>query len=132
MKNLFTLCLIFFGSAMFSQDISKMLQNGKWYANGGDKKIIYSKTQADKNQETVEFKEDGKITQCALTTETSLDTTGKEITTPETFLCNTVKTYEVKNGMLKIQLLKQTPNYYKIAMINGSIELTPIKGELYK
>ena len=133
MKKILTFSLVFFGLTMFSQDISKMLQANKWYVKSGDKKIVYSKTQDGKNQETVEFKEDGKITQCALTTKTLIDaTTGREVTSPETFRCNTIQSYEVKNGMLKTQLLKQIPNYYKISFMNGDIELTSIKAEDYK
>ena len=132
MKKILTFSLVFFGLSMFSQDISKMLQVNKWYVKSGDKKIIYSKKESNKNQETVEFKEDGKITQCALATETSLNASGKEVTSPETFKCNTIQSYEVKNGMLKTQLLKQTPRYYKLAMMGETIELTSTKAEEFK
>lgn len=132
MKKILTFALMFLGITVFSQDINKMLQANKWYVKSAGKKIVYSKKQDSKNQETVEFKEDGKITQCALTTETSLDASGKEITSPETFKCNTIQSYEVKNGMLKTQLLKQTPYYYKLAMTGETIELTPIKAEEFK
>src|SRR5688572_4553386 len=130
MTKILTFSLVFFELTMFSQDIKTMLQSGSWYAmeNGKTGEAIFTRKSSCKDQTTYKFKEDGRIIHCGLTTESALDANGKKITSSG-FRCDSVWTYEVKNGMLKMQLLKQKPDYYKIAFGNTSFLLNPIKEE---
>ena len=132
MKNILTFSLVFLGLTLFSQDISKMLQANKWYAKYDTKtmKMIYSKKTTVSNQESYEFRENGKIVWCGMAEESSLDAHGLEKKSTH-FICDSIRKYEVKNGMLMTQLLKQTPEYFKLAMKGETVELTPIKAEQF-
>jgi hypothetical protein len=132
MKTLLSFLALVTVFTLHAQDISKMLQNRKWYARSTKGKIVYSHKNTGKDLSTYTFRENGKVIHCGLTTESSLDANGKEITTGPAMRCDSVRHYEVKNGMLMIQLLKQTPDYYKLAMKADIIELIPIKPEDFK
>lgn len=133
MKKILTLCLVCFGTTVFSQDFGKALQSNKWYParNAKTNALVYYKKSPVKNpEEILQFKGDGKIKHCGITMESSLDATGKEKVTTG-FSCDSVEAYEIKNGMLRTQLLKQTPRFYKLAMNGENIELSAIKEEDY-
>lgn len=132
MKNLLVLCLVFCGSAIFSQDISKMLQANKWYAkyDTNTMKMIYSKKAVNGSHETFEFKENGKIFWCGTVEESSVDAIGSEKQTTN-YKCDSIRKYEVKNGILKIQILKQNTDYYKLAMKGQTVELSPASAEAF-
>jgi hypothetical protein len=133
MKKTLTITILFLGYGMFSQDISKMLQNGKWYsAKDKSGKIIYSKNANSEETPSYEFRQDGKVIHCGMTIESSLDAKGNELTAAPSMRCDSVWHYELKNGMLKMQLLKQPADHYKLAMKGETWELTPIKSEEYK
>ena len=134
MKNFLTLCLLCFGTTLFSQDFSKTLQSSKWYPSRDAKTnalVYYKKSPVKSPEEILQFKSDGKIRHCGTTMESFLDASGKEIITTH-FMCDSVEAYEIKNGMLRTQLLKQTPRFYKLAMKGENIELSAIKEEDYK
>ncbi len=131
MKNLFLLIFVFGGSAIFSQEIdyAKIVQTGKWFPgfNIPDKKIVYSKKSLGKPQEeTMEFRPNGKMIRCGEVTESSTNSKGKDVTH---FVCDSNQTYEIKNGMMQIRLLQETPNFYKIQVKGATFELTPVKSE---
>ena len=133
MKNLLTFFLVFCGLSMFSQDINKMLQANKWYVKYDTKtmKLLYSKKEISKEGQSMEFKENGKIYWCGMVEESALDATGMEKKTSH-FVCDSIRKYEIKNGKLKTQLLKQQPEYFKLAMKGETVELTPARAEDYK
>lgn len=124
---------MFAGTAIFSQEIdyAKFIQTGKWFPgfNITSKKIIYSKKSLGKvNEETVEFRPNGKMVRCGEVTESSLSKEGKEITTTH-FRCDSNQTYKIENRMMQIRLLQEQPNFYKIQVKSTSFELTPVKSE---
>jgi len=131
MKKLITITLALLGINGFSQDMNKMLQGGKWYLKNDGKKMVYSKKQAEKNQSTNRFLANGRMIYCGITKESSFDANGNEVVS-EGFRCDSVWTYQVKNNMLKTQLLKQDPNYYKMLVKGETIELSPIKPEEFR
>ena len=133
MKKILTLCSICFGLTVFSQDMAKALQANKWNPARDSKTnllVYYKKPVLKRQEETIQFKTDGKIIRCGIYTESSLDATGKEIMTTS-FACDSIEIYEVKKDMLKTQLLKQTPHYYKLTLKGENIEFTAIKEEDY-
>jgi hypothetical protein len=133
MKKLLTIVFVYVGFSVFSQDLGKILQNGVWYISHEAKtgKTIGSKNTLARQAESFEFKENGKMVRCGTVEESSLDKNGKEIRSKH-FLCDSIRHYEIKNGMMKIQVLKQSPDHYKIALKGETFELTPVKPEEYK
>lgn len=67
---------------------------------------------------------------CGETTEAFFDANGNE-TVAKSYSCDSVLNYEVRNGMLKIRLLKQPPEYYKVQIKGEMLELKPIGSEDY-
>lgn len=133
MKKIFLLIFVFAGSVIFSQeiDVAKTIQTGKWFPgyNITSKKIIYYKKPPGKTkEETVEFKPNGKMIRCSEITDSSLNKAGKEITKPH-LTCDSLQTYEIKNGMMQIRLMQQTPNFYKIQLKGETFELTPVRSD---
>jgi hypothetical protein len=133
MKKLLIIVFVCAGFCVFSQDLGKILQNGTWYITYEPKsgKTIGSKNTLARQPESFEFKENGKMIRCGTLEESSLDKNGKEIKSVH-FRCDSIRHYEIKNGMMKIQVLKQSPDHYKIALKGETFELTPVKPEEYK
>jgi hypothetical protein len=128
MKGAFILIFVFTGSVIFAQEIDykKYIQTGKWFPgfNITSQKIIYYKKPPGKSkEETVEFRPNGKIIHCADVTETSKDK--KNMVTH--YVCDSLQTYEIKDGMMQIRLLQEMPNFYKILVKGSTFELTPVK-----
>ena len=132
MKNILIFFLVFCGVTMFSQDINKMLQANKWYAKYDTKtmKVIYAKKAPSGSHETYEFKENGKIFWCGTVEESSLDAVGMEKQSTH-YNCDSLRKYEVKNGILKVQILKQNADYYKLVMKGETVELTPAMAQAF-
>lgn len=133
MKNVCILIFALSVSVVFSQEIdyAKIIQTGKWFPgfNITSKKIIYSKKSLGKpREETVEFRPNGKMIRCGEITESSLNKAGKEVTLTH-FICDSLQTYEIKNGMMQIRMLQELPNFYKIQAKGVTFELTPVKSE---
>jgi hypothetical protein len=131
MKNYLVVTLLFSGLSLFSQDVNKAIQTGKWFPgyNITSQKIVYYKKPPGKTrEETVEFRPNGKMIHCSEITESSLNKEGKEITTTHV-MCDSLQTYEIKNGMMQIRLMQQTPNFYKIQLKGETFELIPVKSE---
>ncbi|HWY12772.1 MAG TPA: hypothetical protein VN026_15670 [Bacteroidia bacterium] len=133
MKNVLILCLVFFGVNSFSQDLSKMLQANKWYLkyDTNTMKLIYSKKNVSKDHESMEFRENGNIVWCGTVEESSFNAEGME-TQSSNFTCDSTRKYQVKNGKLMTQSLKQAPEYFKLTKKGETFELTPIKEEDFK
>ena len=113
--------------------MAKALQANKWNPARDSKTnllVYYKKPVLKRQEETIQFKAEGKIIRCGIFTESSLDATGKETMTTS-FACDSVEVYEVKKDMLKTQLLKQAPHYYKLSLKGENIVLGVIKEEEY-
>jgi hypothetical protein len=135
MKQLLTFAVLFTGLSAFSQDIEKILQEGKWYAGGypAKKKIILTrKPTYEKQVATVEFLPSGKISYCDFAEESYFDAEGNEKTLPAKFHCDTVEGYEIKNHMLRIYWNNVKSWHFKVAVNGEKVELTPVKPEDYR
>ena len=131
MKNYLIIVIVFGGLSLFSQDVNEIIQTGKWFPgyNITSKKIVYYKKPPGKSrEETIEFKANGKMIRCNDITETSVNAAGKEVNLTH-FECDSLQTYEIKNGMMQIKLLQEMPNFYRILIKGETFELTPIKSE---
>jgi hypothetical protein len=133
MRKVFILIFVFVVSAISAQEIDykKYIQKGKWFPgfNVTSKKIVYYKKPPGKsNEETVEFRPDGKIIHCAEETENSINASGKK-TFVTRFVCDSNQTYEIKNKMMQIRMLQEMPNFYKILVKGETFELTPVTSE---
>ena len=131
MKKALILIFVVIGTCIFSQEIdyAKIIQTGKWFPgyNITNKKIVYYKKPPGKSkEETVEFRPNGKMIRCGELTESSVNTAGKEVIKTRSE-CDSVQTYEIKNGMMQIRLLQETPNFYKIQVKGETFELIPVK-----
>ena len=135
MKKLFILIFVMTGSAIFSQNIIKTLQEGKWYAKGfvAKKEIQFTrKPLNDKQVATAEFLPSGKINYCDFAEETYFDENGNEKTEPAKFYCNTVEAYEIKNNMIHIYWNNVKHWYFKLVIKGETADLIPIKAEDFK
>lgn len=133
MKHFLVLSFVLAATKIFSQEIdfAKVIQTGKWFPGlkVNSKKIVYyRKPQGKTREETVEFKKNGKMIRCGEITETGINKEGRVVTRTD-YSCDSVQTYEIKNGMMQIRLLDQMPNFYKIQVKGETFELTPVKSE---
>jgi hypothetical protein len=76
MKKLSILIFVLTGSVIFSQDLAKTLQTGKWYTKGYTTKQTIELTRKplnDKQVATAEFLSSGKVNYCDFAEETYFD-----------------------------------------------------------
>ncbi len=128
-KVYFTLALALgLGFASFSQkNAAKSIQSGKWFVKGAvnGTALTLTSVAADGPDWEAKFSSTGSMHHC-LTTKTSvIDPSGIEIK-PNTYYCDSLYTYKVKNDVININY-PPASYYYKMKALpnNSGYELTP-------
>jgi hypothetical protein len=132
MKQLFIYTLLLAGLSMTSQDIGKRIRNAKWYRIPNNEDTVIYSMKVEEGTASHVFKEDGKILSVLLADNKTFDGEGNEIRLKPKMSIDSLSHYEIKNGMMKLQLQEGSAKYYRIAFKGDNFELYLIKPEDYK
>lgn len=121
--------------ASFSQkSAAKDIQTGKWFVKGAinGTALTLSPVASDKTDFEAKFSSTGSMHHCLTTKTAVIDPSGIEIK-PNTYYCDSMYTYKIKNDIININYAPAS-YYYKIKALpsNAGFELTPATAADFK